>query len=42
VMETWCQWENARKGSSCGLDRIHGAGTPRVNCDCAFSNAAAA
>src|SRR5258708_7294433 len=32
-METWCRWENARKGSSCGLDRIHssdGAGTPRV------------
>jgi hypothetical protein len=27
---TWCRWENARKGSSCGLDRIHssdGAGT---------------
>src|ERR1700736_3982389 len=30
VMETWCRWENARKGSSCGLDRIYssdGAGT---------------
>lgn len=23
AMETWCQWENARKGSSCGLARIH-------------------
>src|SRR5262249_55755862 len=22
-METWCRWENARKGSSCGFDRIH-------------------
>src|SRR5712672_2654501 len=22
-METWCRWENARKGSSFGLDRIH-------------------
>src|SRR5258708_14967354 len=35
-METWCRWENARKGSSCGLDRIHssdGAGTPRVTRD---------
>src|ERR1700730_19253426 len=32
-METWCRWENARKGSSCGLDRIHwsdGAGTQRT------------
>jgi hypothetical protein len=29
----WCRWENARKGWSCDLDRIHssdGAGTPRV------------
>jgi hypothetical protein len=22
-MEKWCRWENAGKGSSCGIDRIH-------------------
>jgi hypothetical protein len=33
-METWGRWENARKGSSCGLDRIHssdGAGNHEIS-----------